>query len=54
VLRLPQWVQDLSPFEHLPLVPAQEFEWQPFAVVLLVAAGLVVAAQVAFRRRDLH
>jgi ABC-2 type transport system permease protein len=54
VLRLPQWVQDLSPFEHLPLVPAQEFEWRPFAVVLLVAAGLVVAAQVAFRRRDLH
>ena len=54
VLRLPQWVQDLSPFEHLPLVPAQEFEWQPFAAVLLVAAGLVVAAQVAFRRRDLH
>ena len=54
VLRLPQWVQDLSPFEHLPLVPAQEFEWRPFTVVLLVAAGLVVAAQVAFRRRDLH
>ena len=54
VLRLPQWVQDLSPFEHLPLVPAQEFEWRPFAVVLLVAAALVAAANVAFRHRDLH
>ena len=48
VLRLPQWLQDLSPFEHLPLVPAEEFEWQPFAVVLLVAARPGRRGKVAF------
>jgi ABC-2 type transport system permease protein len=54
VLRLPQWVQDLSPFEHLALVPAQDFRWAPFVGVLLVAAGLSALGQVAFRRRDLR
>ena len=54
VLRLPQWVQDLSPFEHLALVPAQDFRWAPFLAVLLAAACLGVAGQVAFRRRDIH
>jgi ABC-2 type transport system permease protein len=54
VLRLPQWVQDLSPFEHLALVPAQDFRWPPFLAVLLTAACLSAGAQAAFRRRDIH
>ena len=41
VFRLPQWVQDLSPFEHLALVPAEAFalgagRWR----LLAVAAAL--------------
>ena len=31
LLQLPQWLQDLSPFEHLALVPAEDFRWAPFA-----------------------
>jgi ABC-2 type transport system permease protein len=54
VWRLPQWLQDLSPFEHLPLVPAVDFEWAPFLAVLALAAALSLAGQVAFARRDLH
>lgn len=54
VLRLPQWLQDLSPFEHLPLVPAQDFRLAPFLVVLALALALSVAGQVAFSRRDIH
>jgi ABC-2 type transport system permease protein len=54
LLRLPQWLQDLSPFEHLALVPAQDFRWAPFAVLLAVAAGLSAAGQYAFAHRDLH
>lgn len=54
VLRLPQWFQDLSPFEHLAMVPVEDFRWAPFAALSAVAAALSVAGQMAFRRRDVH
>ena len=38
LLRLPQGLQDLSPFEHLALVPAEPFAPAAFAGVLVVAA----------------
>ncbi|MEP9365000.1 hypothetical protein ABLE68_18700 [Nocardioides sp. CN2-186] len=54
LLQLPQWFQDLSPFEHLPLVPVEDFRWAPFLALSAAAAALSVAGQIAFRRRDLH
>ena len=53
VLHIPQWLQDVSPFEHLALVPLQDFRLAPFLVLsLLVAVALSAAGQLAFRRRD--
>lgn len=54
VFRMPQWLQDVSPFEHLALMPAEDFRWGSFVVVTLVAGALSVAGQVAFQRRDVH
>lgn len=54
LLQLPQWFQDLSPFEHLALVPLEPFRWAPFVALTAVAAALSVAGQIAFRRRDVH
>lgn len=54
VLDLPQWFQDVSPFEHLALVPLQDFRIAPFLVLTALAALLSVAGQVAFHRRDLR
>ena len=54
VLRLPRWVQDLSPFEHLASVPAEDVRWAPLLVLLALATLLSVAGQLAFQRRDLH
>jgi len=54
LLKLPQWFQDLSPFEHLALVPAEPFRWAPFLALLGVALLLGVAGQVAFARRDIR
>ena len=51
--QLPQWLQDASPFEHLALVPAQNFDPLPVAAVALVAALISLAGQLAFRRRDI-
>jgi ABC-2 type transport system permease protein len=51
-LRLAQWVQDISPFTHVPKLPggpvsAAAFIWLCVAAVLLGAAGLA-----GLRRRD--
>ena len=54
LFQLPQWLQDVSPFEHLALVPAEDFRWAPFVALLATALALSVAGQLAFSRRDLH
>ena len=54
LLDLPQWFQDLSPFEHLALVPAQPMRWTPFGVLWLLAGVVWLLGQSAFRRRDIR
>jgi ABC-2 type transport system permease protein len=53
VLKLPQWFQDLSPFEHVAFVPAESFAWAPFLALSLLAVVLSVAGQLAYARRDI-
>lgn len=53
LLRLPQWFQDVSPFEWLALAPAQDVRWLPVLVVGFAALLLCVAGQLAFARRDI-
>jgi ABC-2 type transport system permease protein len=53
LLDLPQWVLNVSPFTHVPLVPAEPFEAAPVLILLAVAAGLTAAAFATFGRRDL-
>ena len=50
---LPQWVLNVSPFTHVPAVPAEELEWLPLVVLVAVAAALTAVGLVALRRRDL-
>jgi ABC-2 type transport system permease protein len=54
VLQLPEWLQDLSPFHHLALVPAEDFRWAPLLALLVVAGLLSGAGQLLFRRRDVE
>lgn len=53
LLAPPAWVEDLSPFSHVPLVPTEDLAAAP----LLVLAGLALVAGllgfVGFRRRDI-
>jgi len=49
---LPGWVVDLSPFQHVPAMPAQGFALGPVLALTAVAAGLIAAGVLGFRRRD--
>jgi len=53
LLDLPQWLIDLSPFQHVPQVPATSFDIVPVLVLALVAVGLTAVGLAGFRRRDL-
>jgi ABC-2 type transport system permease protein len=52
-LQLSQWLQDLSPFAHLPRLPAATFTATPLGWLVAVAVLLAAAGLSAFRRRDL-
>ena len=49
VLDLPDWMLDLSPFRHVPQLPAAPFELLPLVVLSAVAAALTAAGAVAAR-----
>lgn len=53
LLDWPSWVMDVSPFEHVPKLPAATMEWAPILVLLAVGLGLMVLGAARFRRRDL-
>lgn len=53
LLGLPEAVRDISPFSHVPALPAVEAAATPLLVMSAVALALGVAGLALFRRRDL-
>jgi ABC-2 type transport system permease protein len=53
LLSAPRWLLDLSPFQHVGMVPAQPFRATAAVVVLVLALLTSLASMWAFRRRDL-
>jgi ABC-2 type transport system permease protein len=48
-----RWLLDLSPFSHVPKLPAADFTALPVVVLMLLAAALTVTGQSTFRHRDI-
>ena len=53
LLSFPEWLNALSPFDHLPLMPVEPFAAAPTLSVLALAVALTVLGVVGLRRRDL-
>ncbi|HTE22482.1 MAG TPA: anibiotic ABC transporter [Candidatus Limnocylindria bacterium] len=53
LLDLPQWIMNLSPFGHLPAMPAQAFRLAPFLWLCVASIALLSAGLAAFNRRDI-
>jgi ABC-2 type transport system permease protein len=52
-LRLAQWVQDISPFAHVPKLPGGTVSAAPLAWLIAVAVVLAAAGMTGLRRRDI-
>jgi ABC-2 type transport system permease protein len=52
LLKLPDWMFDLSPIEHVPRLPVADFSLGPVLLLTLVAAALTAAGIVGFRHRE--
>jgi ABC-2 type transport system permease protein len=50
-LDLPSWVRNLSPFEHVPALPAASFELAPPLVLTAIAVAATIVGLVGFKRR---
>jgi ABC-2 type transport system permease protein len=52
LLNLPQGMQDISPFSHVPAAPAADVTAAPLLTLVAVAVAFGVAGAAIFRRRD--
>ena len=53
LLEFPGWLTGLSPYSHIPAMPAETWRWAPEAGLTAVAAGLLALAWLRFRERDI-
>ncbi len=49
---LPDWVTEISPFEHSPQAPADDVTATPLLVMSAIAVALMVVGRVGIQRRD--
>jgi len=54
MLNLPQWLMQLSPFEHIPGLPVDKMNWQSVIVVTFIALVLTVTGVVGYQKRDIQ
>ncbi len=54
LMRPPQWVYNVSPFEHIGRMPLADVTAPPVLILTAIAAVLVAAGLSGFRRRDLE
>ncbi len=52
ILQFPQWSLDLSPFSHIPALPAEDLTVLPLVVLSVLALALFAIGLAGFRRRD--
>jgi ABC-2 type transport system permease protein len=53
LLDLPTWVQELSPFQHVPRYPAADLQVVPLAALVALSTGLTAVGLAGLRHRDI-
>ena len=52
ILQFPNWMNNLSPFGHIPQLPVDDLDLVPLAALTVLAAVLAVGGLLAFRERE--
>lgn len=53
ILQFPQWALNLSPFSHVPTLPADDLRVTPLVVLAILATILSAVGLTGFQRRDM-
>ena len=54
LVRLPEWTLRISPFDHVPGLPAEDLSVAPLFVLTAIALGLIALGMWRFGERDLR
>ena len=54
LLQFPGWLINLSPFGHIPRIPAEAFSWSPVMLLSVIGLGLAAGGIFGFRQRDVE
>jgi ABC-2 type transport system permease protein len=53
MLRFPDWLKDLSPYGHVPRLPAADMSWPPLLILTALSAALAALGLAGLSRRDI-
>lgn len=53
MLKLPEWMANLSPYGHIPQLPVEEISYLSLTILSLIAIVLTVIGFIGFRNRDI-
>ncbi|WP_416566356.1 ABC transporter permease [Nocardia testacea] len=53
ILNLPQWIHDLSPFQHIARIPMEDLRWPALIILTVLAAASATIGVYRFQERDL-
>jgi ABC-2 type transport system permease protein len=54
ILQFPGWMNNLSPFGHVPQLPADDLDLLPLVLLTALAAALTIGGLLAFRAREVE
>ncbi|WP_217586136.1 ABC transporter permease [Lentibacillus saliphilus] len=53
LLDIPDWLQNVSPYGHVPQIPIEDMTALPLIVLALVAVGLFIVGLTGYQKRDI-
>ncbi|WP_018932507.1 ABC transporter permease [Gracilibacillus lacisalsi] len=52
MIDIPEWLANISSFNHIPQIPVEAFTWTPLVVLLVIGLVALIASQFGYRNRD--